>query len=421
MTKVTSVKRVEPTFQDVRRWYEENLHPDSNAYDDQEVFRNVYHEGRWCGVFQCTSRGAQQLFQKAKPTSIDDIAILTSIYRPGPLAAHVDRLYLKAKAGEKYDWGHPLFEKVLANSYNLVVYQEAVMDLAEHVGGFPKDKGDDVRRAIMKRDQSKGEESIKAARDMEDAFVQGAIERGVPANIARDAYQRILWMAGYAFNRAHAVAYAIDSYMNAFLLTHHTDEWCQAYLESMSSNPDNRARAFGEVKSLGYEIVPIDINFATHEWTILPGKKFMPSLLSCKGVGLSAIEELVEYRPVSTIEEFLWNEDGSWRPSKFNKRAIDALIKVHAFKSLECVGEGRLFRTWRHMHEVVIGNMDAIKKSSKRDPFIGKKTFFELARALAPECSDEWSRREQIQNRLDVFGTVDVATVADPKIMAALV
>lgn len=108
-----------PTFEDVREWYEKHLHPDANTYDDQSVYENVYHNGAFAGIFQCSSRGAQKLFTEAKPTSIIDIAVLTSIYRPGPLAAKVDKIYLDAKNhGKKFDWGHPLFEKVLGETYN---------------------------------------------------------------------------------------------------------------------------------------------------------------------------------------------------------------------------------------------------------------------------------------------------------------
>lgn len=199
-----------PTFDDVRKWYEQHLHPDVNDYNDQKVFEYVYHEGRFAGVFQLTSSGAQRLFRAAKPRSVVDIAVLTSIYRPGPLAAKVDKLYLEARQGKKYDWGHPLFEKVLGATDNLLIFQESVMDLAEHVGGFPKDQCDNVRRAIMKRDLSKGDSAIAEAKRMEDDFVAGATKNGVPEETSRKAYQNILWFAGYGFNKSLYFLQTID-------------------------------------------------------------------------------------------------------------------------------------------------------------------------------------------------------------------
>jgi hypothetical protein len=117
--KIKKIENIsQPTFHDVRKWYDNHLHPDVNDYNDQSVYKYVYHEGRFPGVFQLTSNGAQKLFKQAKPESIIDIAVLTSIYRPGPLAAKVDKIYLESKAGNKFDWGHPIFEKVLGQTYN---------------------------------------------------------------------------------------------------------------------------------------------------------------------------------------------------------------------------------------------------------------------------------------------------------------
>lgn len=306
---------------------------------------------------------------------------------------------------------HNFFANSLV-THNCLIFQEDVMQLAEIVGGFPKDQCDNVRRAIMKRDLSKGDAAIKEAKKLEDDYVKGAMTKGVPEATARKSYETILWFAGYGFNRAHAVAYAIDSYMCAWLHTHYEEEWLCTYLESMSNNPEDKARAFGDVKQTGYSIVPIDVNYANHSWTILPGKKFMPSLMSCKGVGESAIEELVALRPLTKIEDLLYNEDGSWKPSKFNKKALSALIKLHAFDSLDCVGEGKLFDSYKHMYEVLIENGDAIKKTPKKDPHQGMKTMYALARELKP--FPEWTKREIAENQVEVLGNVDVLSLIEP-------
>lgn len=150
-------------------------------------------------VHNCTSTGAQQFFVRAKPRSIIDIAALTSIYRPGPLAADVDKLWLKHR-DEPFDWGHPLINETLKETRGLLVFQESVMQLANKVGGFPMEKCDEVRRAIMKRSISGGEAAKQKAQELEDTFVQGAVSKGVPEHIAKKAYQTILFMSGYGFN-----------------------------------------------------------------------------------------------------------------------------------------------------------------------------------------------------------------------------
>lgn len=224
---------------------------------------------------------------------------------------------------------------------------------------------------------------------------------------------------GVLTSNSHAVAYSIDSFWCAWLMTYYEEFWLTAYIESMLGNPEKKAKAFGEVKRLGYTIVPIDVNHATTEWTVLPGKKFMPSLLSCKGLGETAAEEIIANRPYESIEDILWNEDGSWRPSKFNKRSLENLIKAGAFNSLDCVGEGKIFNSYHHMHEVLIENSDLIKKSSKKDPYLGKKTFYEIARALAPDIK-EWSRKERADNFVEVFGSLDVLDLAGDPLLELL-
>lgn len=196
--KPTSIKKVKPDFQDIRNWYEQNLAPEKIDHNDQKVYENIYHDGKFCGIFQCTSRGAQKFFIKAKPQSIIDIAALTSIYRPGPLAAHLDKIWLQ---DELYDWGHPLVNETLKDTKNCCVFQESVMELAHKVAGFPLEQCDEVRRAIMKRSISGGEAAKQKAQALEDDFVKGAIKNGVPEHIAKDVYQKILFFAGYAFNK----------------------------------------------------------------------------------------------------------------------------------------------------------------------------------------------------------------------------
>lgn len=241
-------------------------------------------------------------------------------------------------------------------------------------------------------------------------------------------------------NSSHAYAYAIDSYWCAWLLTHHEEEWICAYLESMSNTPESKAKAFSEVRALGYKIVPIDINHAKMGWTVLPGKRLMPSMTSCKGVGDSAVEEIMQNRPYNSIEELLWTDDFQWKHSKFNRRALEALVKAGAFNSLGIVGEGLLFKNYKHMHQALFGSHvesvtkkrkgvvttedveidhhSAIKRSPKSDPCEGLKNFYEIVRKTAD--TDDWTQLERAENMIELFGTIDVPSTINDDVYAAL-
>ena len=227
--------------------------------------------------------------------------------------------------------------------------------------------------------------------------------------VATQLFKDIMKFAAYGFNKSHAVAYALDSYYCAWLMTYFEEEWLCAYLESMEGNPEKRGKAFSEVKALGYKIVPLDINYADKNWTILEGKKFMPSFYSCKGIGESAIDEILANRPYRNLEAMLWNSKGKWQLSKFNKRAFESLVKIKAFASMDIVGEGKMFESYKHMYDTIIPNWNGMRKTLKSNPMVGRDTF----RSALVENSGcgNWTRKEVIQNEMSQLGSVNVETI----------
>ena len=405
-----------PNFQQIREWFDKHMDPKNIDLNDQNVYKYVYHEGRFAGVFQLANAGAQRLFMKAKPRNIIDIATLTSIYRPGPLAANVDKLYLEAKNDpDKIDYQHPLIKKVLEPTYGCIVFQESIMKLCSVVAGFPEAETDTIRRNLLKRTAAKRDANFNEAKKTKDEFVAGAVNNGVPEKVADDLFEKILYFAGYGFNASHAVSYAIDSYYCAWLLTYFEEEWLCAYLESMSGSDEKRSKAFSEVKAMGYKIVPIDINYATDSWTILEGKRFMPSFLSCKGVGSSAIEEIIENRPYQSIEEMLWSSGGQWKHSKFNKRALEALIAIKAFDSVDCVGPGKTFNNYKQMHEILVNRNGDIKKWTKKNPMAGEEAF--KAALVETQDMEDWTRREVVDNSIKYLSSFNPATLVSEQLL----
>lgn len=245
---------------------------------------------------------------------------------------------------------------------------------------------------------------------------------------------------GVLTSNSHAVAYAIDSFWCAWLLTYHEEEWLRSYLESMSSTPAQRLKAFGEVKGLGWSIVPIDINLASEGWTALPGKRLMPSIVSCSGVGDSAFEEIKANRPYSSIEELLWTDDFEWKHSKFNRKAMEALVKIGAFESVGIVGEGKIFKNYHQMHEVMFGShvetvtkkrdgklveeevevdhYNSLRRRTKKEPHAGITALYELLKRY--DDVPDWTPAEKAQNMVDVFGTLDVTLIVDPNVIDSL-
>ena len=405
----------DPTFKQVKKWYKDNLQDGSINWDDQKVYK-VYHDGLWAGIFQCTNHGAQRLFQNARPDNLLDIAALTAIYRPGPLAMNVDKRFVEAKknglANIQYD--HPILKEILESTRGCIVFQEQTMEIVNRLGNIPLEECNSIRK-MMKPQQSSGE-ALKKAKALKERIVKGFLKNGLTKEQADNLYEMIMKFTQYSFNKSHALSYGMLSFQCAHMLTYFQEEWLCAYLEYMEGDNKKRSKAFNEVSALGYSVQSIDINYAEVTWTILPGKRFMPSFLSCKGIGEHAAEEIIENRPYSNLKDMLWNDDGKWRHSKFNKKAFESLIKIRAFRSMNIVGSdtedispNTEFETYKQMLETIIPNWGKIKKSLKRNAWEGYDNYNQYL--LENSGLQEFTKDEIVDNEVKLFGYVNINTI----------
>lgn len=409
-----------PTFVDIKEWYDKNLHPSVIDLDDQNVYEHIYHNGNYAGVFQCTQRDTQRFFTEARPRNIVDIAALTSIYRPGPMGADVHKKYVVAKNNpKKVSYAHPLIKEVLQETYGYLVFQEQAMKLGNIVGGMSLDECDVLRKVVSKK-PTKGHPLYDKAIEMEKTFIEGAVKNGLSKELGQELYDNIKEFAKYSFNKSHAVSYAINSYLCAWLLTYYEPEWLCAYMETQLNNPDEKAKAISELKGFGYDFSKMDINKATDHWTISEnGKNLMPSFLSCKGVGKTAVAEVISKRPYESIYDFLWSDDGECKHSKFNKKNLDVLIKIEAFDSLDCVGEGKLFKNYAHMHRTIIDNWALIKKKLKKDTFDSQCT--KLDDLAASTDDTDWELEEKLETYRLLVGEINIDLIIPKNIQKKLI
>ena len=149
----------EPTFEQVRDYYNTNLHPDVIDFDNQEVWREVFHKGKWAGIFQMTNGGAQRFCQEAQPESLLDFAAVTAIFRPGPLSAKAHSLYVANKSNpSQVHYEHPIIKEVLGDTYGLLVFQEQLAMLAHKLGDdLSLDEGNLLRKVLTKKGTGKDE------------------------------------------------------------------------------------------------------------------------------------------------------------------------------------------------------------------------------------------------------------------------
>ena len=381
-----------PTFEDVKSYYEANLHPDVIDLEDQEVYKNIFHKGLWAGIFQFTERGAQEFCTKVKPTSIIDLSAITSIYRPGPLSADVDEKYIEAKESPQYiKYLHPIVRELTEDTYGFLIFQEQIAILAHKLGkDLSLDEGNKLRKLLTKKGTGK---TAKEKEKIHKKFIAGCIGKKIHRVDAESLWDKFEYFSGYGFNKSHAVSYSVLSYQCAWLCHYYTAEWVAAFLDK---EPERRKeKAINIAKSLGFDIRSLDINTSGSVWEISQnGKVLVQPLTSIKGLGETAIAQIVNNRPFQDIEDFIFNDNIVY--SKLNKKALDVLVRSGAMNSLM----DERFTGSKHFWSAV-----AVDRPRKI------KNLEENIETYAPE--GDFTEEEQIQYLVDLTGVFPINLVMD--------
>jgi len=389
----------QPTYEDVKAFYDGKLHPDVLDFEDQEVYESVFHAGKWAGIFQFTEKGAQEFCTRAKPTSIIDLSAITSIYRPGPLSADVDDKYVEAKNSPQYiKYLHPIVQEVTEDTYGFLIFQEQIAILAHRLGeDLTLDEGNKLRKLLTKKGTGKGATEKKV---IYDKFMKGCLKKKIHRVDAQNLWDTFEYFSGYGFNKSHAVSYSILSYQCAWLCHYYTPEWIASFLDK---EPEKRKeKAINIAKSSGFAIRSLDVNTSGRVWEISEdGNTLVQPLTSIKGLGDTAIQQIVTNRPFQTVEDFLFNESIVY--SKLNKKALDVLIRSGAMDTL--IDER--FTGAKHF-------WSAVAVDRPRKP----KNLQENIETYAPE--GDFSEEDKIQYLVELTGVFPFNLVIDDKIRQRL-
>ena len=392
-----------PTLQEISVYYNAKLHPDVIDFSDENVYKNIFHKGKWGGVFQFTERGAQELCKRVKPNNLIDISTITSIYRPGPLSAGVDTDFLKARANpDEVKYFHPIHKKITEETYGFLIFQEQIALLAHKLGkDISLDEGNKLRKLFTKKGTG-SKNDLKNS--LHIRFVAGCVEKGIASENAEEMWQKFEYFSGYGFNKSHAVAYSMIGYQCAFLMNYYPSEWLAAYLDKdLSKDKSKRQKGINIVKSHGYQIHKPDVNQSGAFWEVSkddPNCLIQP-LTNIDGVGGKAIGELLMYRPFNTIEEFLFHEEMDYR--RVNKKVLDRLTLTGA---LNCLMDDR-FTGMKHFWSAIA--VDRVKKESK---------FTEKIETYAAE--GDFTEEEKIKYEVDLTGLFPIEKVVNQELLEAL-
>jgi len=390
---ICTIRKAEPEF-DIEKIPE----------DDAETFA-MLSAGRTAGVFQMESAGITNVCTGLGPKSIEDITAIIALYRPGPMDS-IPRFLRNNREPNLITYKHPMLEPILGVTYGCIVYQEQVIEIFRRLAGFSLGQADMIRRAMSKKKASEIErEKVSFIDGDESRGIVGAVANGVPRDVASSIYDEIFDFANYAFNKSHAVAYAMVSYQTAYLKCHYPREYIAALLSSVLFFPEKVSEYMEECRFLGIRLLPPDINESGAYFSV-SGGDIRYGLVAIKNIGRGFIAELLREResggPFQDFEEFVRRLYGG----DLNRRALESLIKSGCFdgfganrRQLMLVCQQVLDSVTEHRRKNVDGQIDLFGLSGDSDD-----TQPAPAGGLELPSVPEFSKTELLQYEREVTG-----------------
>ena len=331
---------------------------DAVPYDDQRVYA-MLNAGETEGVFQMESGGMTQAVMGLQSKSLEDIIAIISLYRPGPMESIPTYIANRHNPGNvKYKT--PQLEHILDVTNGCIVYQEQVMQICRELAGFSYGQADLVRRAMSKKkhDVMEKERQHFVHGNTEPGHeCAGCVANGISETVANAIFDDMSSFASYAFNKAHAAAYAVVAYQTAYLKRHYPREFMAALLTSVLDNTGKVIEYTAECQRMGIRVLPPDINASDAGFTV-EGKDIRFGLLALKNVGRNLIATVVRERsgtPYRSLYDFCKRLHGT----EINRRAVESMIKSGAFDNLEAKR--------RSMMDGVEGILKSVESEARRN------------------------------------------------------
>ena len=343
--------------------------------DDPETF-NMLAEGKTQGVFQLESQCMTGVCVGMKAGSIEDITAIVALYRPGPMDS-IPKFIENKLNHKKVTYKCPQLEPILKVTYGCIVYQEQVIEIFRSLGGYTMGQADNIRRAISKKKMKIIEEERKVFVYGDPAKnIPGCVANGISEAVAQSLYDEIVAFANYAFNKAHAVCYAVVSYQTAYLKCHYPREYMAALMTSVLDSAAKISGYISECKDMGIPVLPPDVNHSEDHFTV-EGDAIRFGLGAVKNVGRGLIRSMAAKRaeggPFKSLEDFLQRMG-----DELNKRAVENFIKCGA---MDCFGNHR-----SELLAVYDTMMDSIATSRKKN-LEGQMGLFALLEDDEPAAS----------------------------------
>jgi DNA polymerase-3 subunit alpha len=360
--------------------------------DDPETYEFMA-KGFTAGVFQLEGAGMTRFLMQMRPTKLDHIIAMVALFRPGPMdfiPAFIRRMH----GQEKIVYAHPLLEPILGETYGFAIYQEQVMQASMQLGGFTASEADVLRKIISKKIASE-------LKGQHVKFVEGAVKKGIPRDIAEQIFTDWEGFAHYGFNKSHAADYGVIAVETAYLKAHYPLEFMTALLSQSKSESEKVAIYVADCRAMGIEVFLPDINASGWDFEIEEhqgspaGIRF--GLGAVKNVGAGPVEMIVAERQSGRFRDI---NDFARRVDirKVGRRALESLVRAG---TLDQFGERRALLE-------SLDQLSAISESHFKAKDTGQMTFFGNIAGLEEEIRlarlTPLDAREKLEMERDLLG-----------------
>ena len=362
--------------------------------DDKKTFQQL-SKGEAIGIFQLESNGMGSVLRQLQPDKFEEIIAVVALFRPGPMD-HIPSFCNRKHGKEKIEYLHPLLEKVLKETYGIIVYQEQVMQIAQVLSNYTLGEADLLRRAMGKKIQ-------KEMDAQKNRFIEGAKSNKISINEASKIFDLVNKFAGYGFNKSHAAGYALLAYQTAYLKTNFPYEFMTATFNYSIDRTDRIILLNKELSSLNIEFKKPDVNHSQAKFSIEENNGFKSirfGLGAIKGVGIKSMSNLVKERENNgkfiDIIDFMNRLKGD----VINKRQLEKLVQAGSFDSIE-TNRAKLFYNVPKFVEIYGGSN--FKDQNQAMLFEENKLSFDDSN-LFDQQIDDWSSGFLLKSELEVIG-----------------
>src|SRR5215831_7212605 len=313
------------------RW---NLH--SLPQEDSSVY-DMLCAADTVGVFQVESRAQMATLPRLRPRKFYDLVVEVALIRPGPIQGGSVHPYMRRRSGaEEPDLPHPSMRRALGKTLGVPLFQEQMMQLAIDCAGFSPADADRLRQAMSSK---RGPERIE---ELREAMMTGMAARGIPDEVARDVYAKVLAFSSYGFPESHAISFAYLVYASAWLKRYYPAAFTAALLRAQPMGFYSPASLISDARRHGVHVRGVDAN-ASAATAILeepenPGDQpvIRLGLAGVRNLGSAPAAVVVAGQPYRGLEDFA-------RRTRLPAPALEALAMAGAFG---CFGMSRREALW---------------------------------------------------------------------------